>query len=142
MSEVREYAANDPDIYILLLPPFSDKDINALQRAATVILQKSLREGFGLTVSEAMWKGKPVIGGAVGGIPLQIIHGVTGFLVHSVEGAAFRVRQLMNSPEMIKKMGEDGREHVRKNFLITRQMRDYLSIWHTMENKGKSVIEL
>jgi trehalose synthase len=89
-----------------------------------------------------MWKGKPVIGGAVGGIPLQIIHGVTGFLVHSVEGAAFRIRQLMNNPEMIKNMGENAREYVRKNFLITRQMRDYLSIWHTMENKGKSVIEL
>jgi trehalose synthase len=89
-----------------------------------------------------MWKGKPVIGGAVGGIPLQIIHGVTGFLVHSVEGAAFRIRQLMNNPEMMRKMGEDGREYVRKNFLITRQIRDYLSIWYAMENKGKSIMEL
>jgi trehalose synthase len=142
MNEVREYAANDPDIFILLLPPFSDRDINALQRKATVVLQKSLKEGFGLTVSETMWKGKPVIGGAVGGIPLQIIHGVTGFLVHSVEGAAFRIRQLMNNPEMMRKMGEDGREYVRKNFLITRQIRDYLSIWYAMENKGKSIMEL
>jgi len=142
LDEVREYAANDPDIYILLLPPFSDRDINALQRAATVILQKSLREGFGLTVSEAMWKGKPVIGGAVGGIPLQIIHGVTGFLVYSVEGAAFRIRQLLNNPLMAGEMGEKAREHVRKNFLITRQMRDYLSVWYAMENKGRSVLEL
>ena len=70
LDEVRTYAADDPDIHILLLPPFSDKEINALQRAACVVLQKSLREGFGLTVSEAMWKGKPVIGGATGGIPL------------------------------------------------------------------------
>lgn len=142
LNEVREYAANDPDIYILLLPTFSDKDINALQRIATIILQKSLKEGFGLTATEGMWKGKPVIGGATGGIPLQIIHGVTGFLVHSVEGAAFRIRQLLNNPEMAKKIGENAREHVRKNFLITRQVREYLSIWYTLENKGKSILEL
>lgn len=142
LKEVQDYASDDPDIHILLLPPFSDKDINALQRAATVVLQKSLKEGFGLTVSEAMWKGKPVIGGATGGIPLQIIHGVTGFLVHSVEGAAFRIRQLLNNPEMAKRMGEKGREYVRNNFLITRQIRDYLSLWYALENKGRSVLEL
>ena len=142
LSEVKEYAADDPDIYILLLPPFSDRDINALQRGAAIVLQKSLKEGFGLTVSEAMWKGKPVIGGAVGGIPLQIIHGVTGFLVHSVEGAAFRIRQILNNPEMAKRMGERGREYVRNNFLITRQVRDYLSVWYSLENKGKSILEL
>ncbi len=142
LNEVKEYALDDPDIRILLLPPFSDKDINALQRIATVVLQKSLREGFGLTVSETMWKGKPVIGGATGGIPLQITHGVTGFLVHSVEGAAFRIRQLLNNPEMAKRMGENAREFVRKNFLMTRQIRDYLSLWYSMENKGRSVLEL
>ena len=127
---------------ILQLPPSSDVEINALQRAATVVFQKSLREGFGLTVSEAMWKGKPVIGGATGGIPLQIIHGGTGFLVNSVEGAAFRARQLLNNPTMSKNMGERGREHVRKNFLITRQLRDYLSAWYIMQNKGRIVMEL
>lgn len=142
LKEVQDYASDDPDIHVLLLPPFSDKDINALQRAATVVLQKSLKEGFGLTVSEAMWKGKPVIGGATGGIPLQIIHGVTGFLVHSVEGAAFRIRQLLNSPEMAHRMGEKGREYVRDNFLITRQIRDYLSVWYAIENKGRSALEL
>ena len=142
LKEVKEYASDDPDIYILLLPPFSDRDINALQRGAAIVLQKSLKEGFGLTVSEAMWKGKPVIGGAVGGIPLQIIHGVTGFLVHSVEGAAFRIRQILNNPEMAKRMGERGREYVRNNFLITRQVRDYLSVWYSLENKGKSILEL
>jgi trehalose synthase len=142
LNEVRDYAADDPDIYILLLPPFSDKDINALQRTATVVLQKSLKEGFGLTVSEGMWKGKPVIGGAVGGIPLQIVHGVTGFLVHSIEGTAFRIRQLLNNPEMAKRMGKYGREYVRKNFLITRQARDYLSIWYSLENKDGCVLEL
>jgi len=142
LKEVKEYAANDPDICILLLPPFSDKDINALQRTATVILQKSVKEGFGLTVSEAMWKGKTVIGGAVGGIPLQIIHGVTGFLVNSIEGAAFRIRQLLNNPELAKEMGEKAKEYVRNNFLITRQMRDYLCVWHFLENKGRNILEL
>jgi trehalose synthase len=142
LQEVRSYASDDPDIYILLLPAFSDKEINCLQRAATVILQKSVREGFGLTVSEAMWKGKPVIGGAVGGIPLQIVHGITGFLVHSVEGAAFRIRQFLNNPDMAARMGEKAKEYVRKNFLITRQTRDYLSIWHYLENDRKSLIEL
>jgi trehalose synthase len=134
LREVTEYAQDDEDIYILLLPPFSDRQINAFQSAATVVLQKSLKEGFGLTVSEAMWKGKPVIGGAVGGIPLQIVHGVTGFLVHSTEGAVFRIRQFLNNPEMAKRMGERGKEHVRKHFLITRQVRDYLALWYAMES--------
>lgn len=142
LNEVREYAKPDPDIHILLLPPFSDRDINGLQRAATVVLQKSIKEGFGLTVSEAMWKGKPVIGGAAGGIPLQIVHGVTGFLVHSAEGAAFRIRQMLNNPEMAKRMGEAGREYVRTNFLITRQIRDYLSVWHYLENNRKGILEI
>jgi len=141
LKEIKEYAGDDPDIYILQLPPGSDMEINALQRAATVILQKSLREGFGLTITEAMWKGKPVIGGAAGGIPIQVVHGVTGFIVHSVEGAALRTRQILNNPEMARKMGENGREHVKRNFLITRQIRDYLAVWHIMENKGKDVIE-
>jgi len=142
LNEVREYAGNDPDIHILLLPPLSNKKINALQRAATVVLQKSIKEGFGLTVTEAMWKEKPVIGGFAGGIPIQIIHGVTGFLVHSVEGAAFRIRQLLNNPEMAKRMGQRGKEIVKNNFLITRQIRDYLAVWYSSENKGKNVIEL
>jgi len=142
LSEVKELASGDPDIHILLLPPFSDRDINALQRTATVILQKSLKEGFGLTVSEGMWKRKPVIGGAVGGIPLQIIHGATGFLVHSVEGTAFRIRQILNNPQMGIRMGKAGREYVKTNFLITRQIRDYLAVWYSMENKGRSILEL
>ena len=142
LNEVKEYVSGDPDIHILLLPPFSDRQINALQRAATVVLQKSLKEGFGLTVAEAMWKGKPVIGGAVGGIPLQIVHGITGFLVHSIEGAAFRIRQFLNNPEMSKRMGERGKEHIRQHFLITRQIRDYLSIWYALDNGGKSKLDL
>ena len=142
LKEVREFAADDPDIYVLLLPPYSDKDINALQRMADVIFQKSVREGFGLTVSEAMWKAKAVVAGAAGGIPVQITHGVNGFLVSSIEGAAFRARQLLNNPEMADQMGKNAREFVRKNFLITRQIRDYLSAWYALENKGRSVLDV
>ncbi len=142
LNEVKEYAGNDPDIHILLLPPDKHKEINALQRMADVILQKSIKEGFGLTVSEAMWKEKPIIGGAVGGIPLQIVHGVTGFVVYSVEGAAFRIRQFLNNPDMAKRMGQQGKEYVRNNFLLTRQIRDYLSLWYCNIHRGKTVIEL
>jgi trehalose synthase len=142
LNEVRDYAGNDPDIHILLLPPSAAREINALQRAATIVLQKSLKEGFGLTVSEAMWKEKPVVGGAVGGIPYQITHGVTGFLVYSVDGAAFRIRQLLNNPGMRKRIGQKAKEYVRRNFLITRQIRDYLSVWYFLENKGQKAIEL
>ncbi len=142
LEEVQEAAAGDPDIHIRLLPPFSDREINALQRAAAVVLQKSLKEGFGLTVAEALWKGKPVIGGAVGGIPLQIVHGATGYLVHSVEGTAFRIRQLLNDPEAARRVGEAGREFVRRHFLITRQARDYLAIWHSLEHPGEAILEV
>jgi trehalose synthase len=95
-------------------------------------LQKSAREGFELTVSEGLWKGKPVIGGAVGGIPAQITHGVNGFLVHSPEGAAFRLRYLLSHPGAAERMGKQGREHVRRNFLIVRHLRDYLLLMLTV----------
>jgi trehalose synthase len=128
LSEVREAAREDPDIHILLLPPDANLEINALQRTATIVLQKSLREGFGLTVAEAMWKGKPVIGSSAGGITLQVVYGVTGFTVNSVEGAAFRIHHLLDNPEVMTKIGEDGREYVRQNFLITRKLGDWLAL--------------
>ena len=128
LSEVREAARDDPDIHILLLPPDANLEINALQRAATIVLQKSLREGFGLTVAEAMWKGKPVIGSFVGGITVQLVYGVTGFTVNSVEGAAFRIHQLLDNPEVMTKIGKDGKEYVRQNFLITRNLGDWLAL--------------
>jgi len=128
LAEVQEAAGRDPDIHVLQLPPEADLEINALQRAATIVLQKSLREGFGLTVSEAMWKGKPVIGGTAGGITVQILNDVTGYTVHSVEGAAFRIRYLLDNPELIGRMGGAAREHVRRNFLITRHLGDYLAL--------------
>lgn len=128
LSEVRAAVGDDPDVHVLNLPPRSDVDINALQRAAAIVVQKSTREGFGLTVSEALWKGIPVVAGAVGGIPLQVIEGFNGYLVRSVEGAAFRIRHLLHNPEEARTMGRNGAEHVRRHFLITRHLRNYLLV--------------
>jgi trehalose synthase len=134
LEEVKEKTKNDRDIHILLLP-HNDIEVNALQRASDVIVQKSLKEGFGLTVAEALWKAKPVVASNVGGIPLQIKHKYSGLLCHSIEGAAFVIKQLLNSPEYAEKLGENGREHIRNNFLLTRHLRDYmllfLSLYHT-----------
>lgn len=141
LAEVREAAGDDPDIHVLELPGNANLEVNALQRASTIILQKSTREGFGLTVTEGLWKGRPVIGGATGGIPLQILDGVTGYLVHSSEGAAFRARYLLNHPEVAAAMGRRGVEHVRQNFLTTRNLRDYLLVMHATRN-GERVIHL
>ncbi len=132
LAELREAAGRDPDICLIQLPPEADLEINALQRTATIVLQKSIKEGFGVTVSEAMWKGKPVVGGTAGGIATQIIDEVTGYVVHSVEGAGFRMRHLLNNPGLITRMGAAGREHVRRNFLITRQLADYLTLLKIM----------
>lgn len=128
LAEVKTAANRDPDVHVLQLPPEADSEINALQRAATIVMQKSIKEGFGLAVSEAMWKGKPVIGGTAGGIAAQIIDGVTGYTVHSAEGAAFRIRHLLSNPGLIHRMGGAAREHVRRNFLITRHLSDYLTL--------------
>jgi trehalose synthase len=128
LADVNTAVGRDSDIHVLQLPPEADNEINALQRAATIVLQKSVKEGFGLAVSEAMWKGKPVIGGTAGGIADQIVDGVTGYTVHSVEGAAFRIRHLLNNPGLIHRMGGAAREHVRRNFLITRHLSDYLTL--------------
>ena len=142
LHEVQEAAADDPDIHVLLLPPFSDLEINALVRGSTVVMQKSIREGCGLTVSEALWKKKPVIGSAVGGIKLQVIDGVTGFLVHSIEGAANRVTQLLSDRKLCERMGENGFEHVKQNFLVTRQVKDYLLTMLALEHPRESVVHL
>ena len=142
LAQVQEAAQGEPDIQILLLPPDAHHEINALQRAADVIVQKSTREGFGLTVTEAMWKGKPVIGGAVGGIVLQLRDYHTGFLVHSPEGCAFRIRYLLHRPEMARRMGQTAREFVRTHFLITRHIRDYLTLMILQDNPDSRLIEL
>ncbi len=140
LDDVRNSADGDPDIIILSLPPFSDFEINALQRASDIVLQKSLREGFGLTVTEAMWKGKPVIASAVGGITLQIIHNFTGILVHSIEGAAYQIRYLLNNPEIAKKLGSYAKDQVREKFLITRSLRNYLLLLIAVHHPGENVV--
>jgi trehalose synthase len=142
LSEVRERADGDPFIHILLIPPGSDIEINALQRASTVIVQKSHREGFGLTVTEALWKAKPVVASAVGGITLQIKNKFTGLLSYGIEGTAYAIRTLLTNPEYAKWLGQNGREHVRYNFLITRHIRDYLLLFLTLEHPDKDIIYL
>ena len=134
LQEVKEVAGDDPDIIILDLPPWCAFEINAIQRASTIIVQKSLKEGFGLTVTEALWKGKPTIAGAVGGIPNQIIHKLTGVLVHSVEGCAFQIRYLLTHPEFARSIGASGREHVKENFLMTTNVKRWLLLFRILEN--------
>jgi trehalose synthase len=142
LAEVRQAAGNDADVHILLLPPDAHRTINALQRAADLVLQKSLREGFGLTVTEALWKGKPVIGGDTGGIRLQVVDHHTGFLVNTPEGAALRVRYLLHHQDKRREMGAKAREFVRENFLITRHLREYLALMVSLVYAAEDRIEL
>jgi trehalose synthase len=135
LEEVKAAAADDPDIHIILLPPGSDIEINALQRASSIVLQKSLKEGFGLTVAEALWKAKPVIASAVGGIPLQIAHKYSGLLTYSIDGTAYYLKQLLNEPDYARQLGLNGREHIKNNFLITRNIRDYLLLFLSLYYK-------
>ena len=132
-QRTRDYANEDPDIHLLSnLDGVGNVEVNAFQQTATVVLQKSLREGFGLTVSEGLWKYKPVIGGNVGGIPLQIEDGVTGYLVNSVEEALERTLQLLKNPELARMMGERGHEVVRHKFLSTANLRNYLTLFNSL----------
>ncbi len=142
LDRVRERARGKADIMVLCLPPTSHLEINAIQRASSVVLQKSVREGFGLTVAEALWKGKPVIAGAVGGIPQQITHRFSGILTRSIEGTAYWLKQLLNEPVYARKLGENGREHVRQNFLLTRLLRDDLLLFLAVEHPGMEMIRL
>lgn len=129
LAEVLQAASSDPDMHILDLPPWSHTEINALQRASTIVIQKSLREGFGLTVSEALLKKKPVVASAVGGIPVQVIHKVTGMLTHSVEGTAYQIRYLLSNPALAATLGQNGYEHVKENFLLTHNLKRYLILF-------------
>jgi trehalose synthase len=134
LAEVKERAGGNPDIHILLIPPESDVEINALQKASTVIVQKSHREGFGLTVTEALWKAKPVVASAVGGITLQVKNRFTGLLSYGIEGTAYALRRLLTNPEYAKWLGQNGREHVRYNFLITRHLREYMLLFLALDH--------
>lgn len=126
--EVEEMAAEIPDATVIVNAEDNDVTVNALQRAATVVLQKSLREGFGLVITEAMWKGKPVIGGDTGGIAFQTIDGVTGFLVKTVEGAVYRMRQLLSNPPLAGLMGHEARKRVASSFLVPHYLRNWLCV--------------
>jgi len=128
LEEVKNAANGNKDIHILMLPSDAHRTINALQRASSIVIQKSLQEGFGLTVTEALWKGRPVIGGNTGGIRLQVHNHHTGFLVNTPEGAALRIRNLLYQPETMKTMGETAKEFVRENFLCNRHLREYLTL--------------
>jgi trehalose synthase len=143
LTEVKAAANGDPNIHVLFLPSDSHLTINALQRGADVVLQKSLKEGFGLTVTEALWKGKPVIGGNCGGIRLQVINHQTGFLVDTPEGAAERIRFFLQTPCMMHEMGARGHRFIHERFLITRHLRDYLTlILSLLKNSKERRIEI
>ncbi len=142
LEEVRQATADDPSIHLLLLPADAHRTINALQRAADIVLQKSIREGFGLTVTEGMWKGKPVIGGDTGGIRLQVVNHHTGFLVRTPEGAALRIRYLLHRRDLLEVMGRRAHLFVRENFLITRLLREHLSLMISLRNGTGQRIEV
>jgi len=142
LDEVKQAAADDEDIHILSLPPDSHRTINALQRASDIVIQKSVKEGFGLTVTEALWKARPVIAGNVGGIRLQVINKHTGFVVHTPEGAAYRARYLLQNKVVGEEMGKKGKEYVREQFLLTRHLRDYLGIVYSLMFGEADRIEL
>lgn len=126
LKKTLDYASSDKDIHILT--NLTDVEVNAIQRASDVIIQNSTKEGFGLTVSEALWKGTSVVARRVGGIPLQIIDGITGFLCDSPEQMVEKTVYLLTNPKEAEKMGEAGREHIRRNFLITLQLKQDLQL--------------
>jgi trehalose synthase len=142
VKKVKAEAGDDPDIHILLFSPSIATEINAFQRASDIVLQKSLREGFALTVSEALWKRRPVIGGAAGGIPAQVIDGYTGLLVHSVEGASLGIRALLTQPDLAEKLGENGHQRVKDQFLITKNLKRYLLLLLALDRPREQIIFL
>lgn len=142
LHEVRDFAGDDPDIHILELPPDAHREINALQRGSDIIIQKSLREGFGLTVTEGLWKGKPVVAGNTGGIKLQVIDHYNGFLVNTSEGAALRIRYLLKHRHFLEEMGVRAHQFVLENFLITRHLREYLTLIVALLHGSDERIEL
>ena len=128
------HADGDPDIKILNnLNNVGAIEVNAFQSQADVCMQKSIREGFGLTVTEALWKGRPMIAGDVGGIPLQIDDGVSGYLVSSAEEAAKRTTEVLSDPELAKRIGKAGKEHAREHFLTPRLLRDWLRMFGNLD---------
>ncbi len=132
----REHAGDDPDIHLITSEEDNSVQVNAFQRGADVVLQKSKREGFGLVVAEALWKETPVVAGRVGGIPMQLRDGQDGYLVGSTEEAAEKVAKLLLAPELQAQMGRNAREHIRSDFLITRKVLDYLKLFNRLSGKA------
>lgn len=138
LDKVKNYANEDPDIYILSnLDGVADLEVNALQRVSHIVLQKSIREGFGMTVTEALWKETPVIGGNIGGIKLQIEDGINGFLVNSAEETSEKVIYLLNNPKISKEMGKKGREKVKSKFLLTKHVENYYFQFYRNEMEAR-----
>ncbi len=133
LADVREKAGNGPDIHTLIMDPI-DTDVNAIQSAADVIVQKSIKEGFALTVTEALWKRKPVVASYVGGIPLQIRHKYNGLLCYTIEGCASQIKQVLNNPGYAQMLGKNGRERVKREFLSTRHLKDYMLLFLYLYN--------
>ncbi|PJE51268.1 MAG: glycosyl transferase family 1 [Candidatus Yanofskybacteria bacterium CG10_big_fil_rev_8_21_14_0_10_36_16] len=135
---VKKYASGDPDIFLFKKPPSkktsNEMMVKTVQSASDIILQKSIKEGFGLSIAEAMWQGRPVIGGNVGGIKLQIENGVNGFLVSTPKEASERIIELIKNPELAKKMGTKAKESVRKNFLMPRLLSDHIKLYSSILN--------
>jgi trehalose synthase len=132
-DSVAQYAGDDPDIHLFIDGrQVAEAEVAAVQTAADVIIQKSLREGFGLSVTEALWKGTPVVGGNCGGIRLQIIDGQTGFLVDTVEECAERMLTLLRDQPLAQRMGNAGKEWVRQQFLTPRLLTNYLEFFHEL----------
>jgi trehalose synthase len=140
LEETLTAANSDNDIHVLSLPSDANITINALQRAADIVIQKSTKEGFGLTVTESLWKSKPVIGGNTGGIRLQVIDNYNGFLVNTPEGAALRIKQLLSDQDLFKRLKRKGKEFVKDNFLITRHVREYLTLLVILQQSSSNVV--
>ena len=133
LEKVRKYAGDDPNIHILTnLDGVANLEVNAFQRVSDIILQKSIREGFGLTITEGLWKETPVIGGNVGGIKLQIENGINGFLVDTVEETAEKIKYLLKNPKIAKEMGRRGHEKVKNEFLLIKHIENYLDLFSVL----------
>ncbi len=130
LQKIRDYIGNDPYVHVLSnLDGIGNLEVNAFQRVSDIILQKSIKEGFGLTVTEALWKKIPVIGGNVGGIKLQIENGINGFLVNNVDETAEKILYLLKNPKKAKEMGRKGHDKVKKEFLLPKHVEKYLDLF-------------
>ncbi len=142
-NQTVDYAAGDPDIFILSnLNNIGSVEVNAFQVHSAAVLQKSIREGFGLTVTEGLWKSRPTVAGRVGGIPSQIQDGETGWLVDSVEECAAACREILEAPEEARRRGQRGKEYVRQHFLTPRLLRDWLALFNRLDGNDTGETEL